>query len=198
METRDRILAAATEIAVQEGFQNLTMDRVAERCGLSKGGLFHHFDSKEALMRALLEDRLNAMETWIQDAVTNGATYPDAFIDAMFCKEKGPAELLSTLVAAVTLMPTLRATIQDRTGRWVTNLQAAGVSLSAAQMLTFVGHGHYLASTLGVVELSDGEIAHLQQELKRALRPSEDEVLARLFRAALSQVEGEKIEASVS
>jgi AcrR family transcriptional regulator len=198
METRDRILAAATEIAVQEGFQSLTMDHVADRCGLSKGGLFHHFDSKDALMRALLEDRLNSMENWIEQAIADGATYPEAFIDAMFCKEKGPAELLSTLIAAVTLMPSLRATIQDRTRSWVTNLQASGVSPSAAQMLTFVGHGHYLATTLGVVELSDDEISHLRVQLKRALQPTEDEVLARLFRAALNQVEGEKLEASVS
>src|SRR6185369_5699482 len=47
--TRARILDEAVQLASVQGLGGLTIGPLAERLGLSKSGLFAHFDSKEAL-----------------------------------------------------------------------------------------------------------------------------------------------------
>ncbi len=52
---RAKLLAAAADICAESGGHSLTLDAVAQRAGVSKGGLLYHFPSKDALMLALLE-----------------------------------------------------------------------------------------------------------------------------------------------
>jgi TetR/AcrR family transcriptional repressor of nem operon len=48
-ETRQGIIAAAAPLFNQRGFAGCSMGDVMEATGLEKGGLYRHFDSKEAL-----------------------------------------------------------------------------------------------------------------------------------------------------
>ena len=43
------ILDAALEEFSRRGFVGARMDDIARRCGLSKGGLYAHFDGKDAI-----------------------------------------------------------------------------------------------------------------------------------------------------
>jgi AcrR family transcriptional regulator len=52
---RDRILDAAEQVIVESGGRNFTLDAVAERAGISKGGLVYSFATKDELFRAALE-----------------------------------------------------------------------------------------------------------------------------------------------
>jgi AcrR family transcriptional regulator len=49
-ETRAKIAQAAMRLASRDGLLTLTIDKVAEEAGLSKGGVMHHFATKEALL----------------------------------------------------------------------------------------------------------------------------------------------------
>jgi AcrR family transcriptional regulator len=71
--TRARILDEAVDLASVQGLGGLTIGPLADRLGLSKSGLFAHFDSKEALQvetldraaerfRAEVTDPLRALE----------------------------------------------------------------------------------------------------------------------------------------
>lgn len=51
---REKLLEAALGVAVETGFGRITMDAVAQRAGISKGGLLYHFHSKARLIEALL------------------------------------------------------------------------------------------------------------------------------------------------
>lgn len=53
--TKQRLLDIAVLILVEKGASELTLERVAERSGISKGGLFHHYASKEKLMLDVAE-----------------------------------------------------------------------------------------------------------------------------------------------
>jgi len=54
-ETRQRILEAAAEQAAVRGLAAVSLADVAEAVGLSKSGVFKHFQAKEALQQALME-----------------------------------------------------------------------------------------------------------------------------------------------
>jgi TetR/AcrR family transcriptional repressor of nem operon len=53
--TRTRILDATEELVLEQGFAGTSVDAVIASAGTTKGGFFHHFDSKQELARALVE-----------------------------------------------------------------------------------------------------------------------------------------------
>jgi AcrR family transcriptional regulator len=63
METgwRDTLLDAAEAVVARQGIANLTLDAVAAEAGMSKGGLLHHFPSKDRLVEGLVT---RAAENW--------------------------------------------------------------------------------------------------------------------------------------
>ncbi|WP_461188583.1 TetR/AcrR family transcriptional regulator [Arthrobacter sp. Z4-13] len=52
---RNRILDASAEVFGELGYRATTMKQIAERAGISDGGLVHHFANKSELLEALLE-----------------------------------------------------------------------------------------------------------------------------------------------
>jgi AcrR family transcriptional regulator len=53
--SRDKILDAAAELVSEIGAGRLTLESVAERAGLSKGGLLYNFPTKEALLQSMIQ-----------------------------------------------------------------------------------------------------------------------------------------------
>ncbi len=53
--TKERLLDVAQELMLSKGFAATTVDDICEAAQLTKGSLFHYFQSKDALGRALLE-----------------------------------------------------------------------------------------------------------------------------------------------
>ncbi len=55
-ETRQRLLDEAARVILDKGLAGMTLDAVAKGAGVSKGGLLHHFPSKQLLVDALVAD----------------------------------------------------------------------------------------------------------------------------------------------
>jgi AcrR family transcriptional regulator len=55
MKPRDRILDAAMLVFRRHGFRRSSIEQAAEAAGLTRQALYHHFKSKEALFRAVIE-----------------------------------------------------------------------------------------------------------------------------------------------
>ncbi|RUZ98934.1 TetR/AcrR family transcriptional regulator, partial [Mesorhizobium sp. M7A.F.Ca.CA.002.05.1.1] len=53
--SREKILAAAADVARESGPGSLSLDAVASRAGVSKGGLLYNFPTKAKLMQGLVE-----------------------------------------------------------------------------------------------------------------------------------------------
>jgi AcrR family transcriptional regulator len=58
VSTRDRLLAAAGRIFLEEGVEAASMDRVREAAGVSNGSLYHHFPTRAHLAGALYLETL--------------------------------------------------------------------------------------------------------------------------------------------
>lgn len=64
---RKKILEAALKILRDGGFlTKFSLDTVAQEAGVSKGGLIHHFGSKEALLTAVAEEVTADFETRVR------------------------------------------------------------------------------------------------------------------------------------
>ena len=54
-ELRDRLIAAATQEFAAAGYAGATLDGIAARAGVAKGGVYFHFAGKEELFFAVLD-----------------------------------------------------------------------------------------------------------------------------------------------
>ncbi|MBN9612179.1 MAG: TetR/AcrR family transcriptional regulator [Actinobacteria bacterium] len=61
-ERRSTILQTALREFAEHGYHGTSLNRIAERAGISEAGLRHHFTNKDALLVAVLEQRDAASE----------------------------------------------------------------------------------------------------------------------------------------
>lgn len=66
-ETRNRILNAAESCFAQTGYDGTSVAQICETAGVSKGALYHHFSSKQAIFLELLNRWLSAMDFQMAD-----------------------------------------------------------------------------------------------------------------------------------
>lgn len=65
--TRERLLQAAFHEVYRWGFQTVDLDTILASTGVTKGALYHHFESKDALGYAVVEEVIaaNLRDTWL-------------------------------------------------------------------------------------------------------------------------------------
>lgn len=57
-ERRTRILEKARELVLERGLTGTEMEDIRLACGISRGGLYHHFGNKRAVLDALIKDEV--------------------------------------------------------------------------------------------------------------------------------------------
>ena len=85
-DTRERILAVAQELFIDQGYEATSLRQIADRLGFTKAALYYHFQSKEQIFTALLAPANDIL---------------DGFIDRLLGAEgiEGWAEALDWVVA---------------------------------------------------------------------------------------------------
>lgn len=58
-ETRARLIEAATSIFARSGFDRATVDEIVREAGFSKGAFYVHFERKDDVFWAMLEERIS-------------------------------------------------------------------------------------------------------------------------------------------
>ncbi|MCA8908710.1 MAG: TetR/AcrR family transcriptional regulator [Rhodospirillaceae bacterium] len=98
-ETRGKILAVTLDLVDEVGLRDTTTTLVAERAGVSRGALLHHFPSKTLLLQECYRTMLRQATEDIHAmavAIDAGDLDIDGFLDALW-------EIFSGRVFAVTL-----------------------------------------------------------------------------------------------
>ena len=169
---RDAVLDAFEELLIDVGERAATLDAVAKRAGVSKGGLLYHFPNKEALIAAVLErlDRLAVEDLALMAAAAEGAAtyfirssvWSDSPMDRSF--------VAATRLAEVAHEEARRrfAAIQQQ---WL-DLIAADVGKGMAKAVLYMGDGLYFnamweSGTTGADRVRHGDIEELLAAVER-------------------------------
>lgn len=126
----------------------LTLSRVAETAGVSKGGLLHHFASKQDLVAALLDDLLSQTNDQLHDLAAsnnrdNGA-FAQAYLDYVRTSEHTSKTATGIFAAAalddgdVTPAHTMFSAWQQRL------LSSDGIDETTALLTRVIGDGLWL------------------------------------------------------
>ena len=63
---RATIIKGATQVFINDGYEIASMDKIAEAAGVSKRTVYNHFESKEILFEAIVEDILEQRSNYNQ------------------------------------------------------------------------------------------------------------------------------------
>jgi AcrR family transcriptional regulator len=146
---RDRVLDAYEELLAEQSERAATLDAVAARAGVSKGGLLYHFASKEALTTGVL-DRFAAL---IDEDVALMQAAEDGPVD-YFLRTSIPTDsrFERAIVAIARLAqaadPRARDALASAQRRWLEVLQDAVGDPLVARTIMLIGDGMYYNTAL--------------------------------------------------
>ena len=153
--TKASLIAAAAEVVRVHGVANLTLERVADTAGVSKGGLLYHFGSKQQLVLGLLTDTLSRADASLQDMaaqneLTDGA-FTKAYLDYVRSGRHDEVDSGASVFAAAAINDGDLAPAQAQFARWQERLvHADGVDPTAALLARVVGDGLWLIDLFGL------------------------------------------------
>ena len=68
-KTRAKVLEAARELIIERGYEQVSLKDICDRSGVSNGSVFHHFGSKEGIIRQLFKAERGAYLHAVQEAI---------------------------------------------------------------------------------------------------------------------------------
>lgn len=147
--TRSALLDAAAEVVRSDGVSNLTLDRVADAAGVSKGGLLYHYGTKQELVAAVLERTLDRAAAQLDSlAAANSrstGSFAQAYLD--YVRSGQPAELDSAtgIFASAALDDGDLTPARDAFAVWQKRLLTEdGIDPTVALLARVVGDGLWL------------------------------------------------------
>jgi AcrR family transcriptional regulator len=119
--TRERILSAAVQVFAEKGYHATRVDEIVEASGTSKGSVYFHFESKQEIFLALIDQFAARLEKTVMEAIlreSDGISRVNAALQScmdVFHEYEGLAKIF--LIQAVGLGTTFeqkRLEIYDR------------------------------------------------------------------------------------
>jgi TetR/AcrR family transcriptional regulator, transcriptional repressor for nem operon len=127
--TRERMIAAARQLVLRQGFSATGVDQICREASVTKGAFFHHFESKDRLGEAILADWADFGMSAFVEAKSEPARQPldhfHRFIDILigFARDMpGPVTCVIGIVAQekAFVNPVLRESCSQHLGSWTT------------------------------------------------------------------------------
>lgn len=82
---RDELLRVAAKVFARKGFSNATVRDIGEEAGILSGSLYHHFESKDAILEDLLVNLYDEMERGYRDVLDRGLPAEETVIELLAC-----------------------------------------------------------------------------------------------------------------
>lgn len=160
---RQKIIDAASDLARETGPGNLSLDAVAARAGVSKGGLLYHFPTKTRLLEAMVGKFL---EEFAEELSTREATraqspdrliaaYLDLFVEQYACQRPPPSGILAALAED----PGFIAPVRRLERSLLDRMTAESADFPMALIVYLAIHGIRSMQLLGLDSLTGEDVA---------------------------------------
>lgn len=146
---RERVLDAYTELLLDGGPAAATLDAVARKAGISKGGLLHHFGSKEALLQGLLDRLRVGGDAEIQEAVASSADIVRSYLEASASTDDEVSQTYLAVMHLTGESDQVTEAIRYFLNLWRDTLQADIKDPVYTRMVQLIGDGLYLHALAG-------------------------------------------------
>lgn len=177
-ETRQNILQAAHDLIDEQGVSNLTLEAVAARAGVSKGGLLYHYPSKDDLIIAMVQTMVDqfrsSMEALLPDEAGAGA-WLRAYIRASFALNQTPTQIAPGVLAAMANNPRLLEPLREEDRAWQAQTLNAGIDPVLATILRLATDGLWFADLLGLTSVDPALRAQVLERMLHMAQPNTED-----------------------
>jgi AcrR family transcriptional regulator len=179
-DLRDALLDAAEAVVVRQGIGNLTLEAVAAGARMSKGGLLHHFPSKDRLIEAMVRRSAESWRTCYTEAYERTPAGPGrmsrALLDHCLSDAQGWTKELqrssSACFAALaqdsSLIAPMREVYTDLQRRVANDGLPPGVGEAVAAAID----GLWLYWVLGLADVNQDLVARVRKALEATVAQS--------------------------
>lgn len=87
---RQRIVAAADELFYQQGYEKTSFNDIADAVEISRGNFYFHFKSKDEILNAVIDKRLQDIKSMLETWEQNSRSPKDnliAYIDMLYSNQ---------------------------------------------------------------------------------------------------------------
>jgi AcrR family transcriptional regulator len=184
-DSRELILQAAEDIVARRGSAHLTLETAANEAKVSKGGLFYHFRSKEALLEAMIHRSMELLlseQMKVEESLNgerNGKMKANIIGTLRHLERQRP--VLTAVIAAIANDPKLVEPIRDSIQREFQDL-SKGLNLQAEDIaiLFLASQGLLLMELLNLSFLTPGQIRKVTQRMLRMVEELDGEAENRI------------------
>jgi AcrR family transcriptional regulator len=185
-DTRAQLLDAAEGVVAQLGARNLTLDAVAARSGISKGGLLYHFRSKEDLAAAMIERSI----AWFDDALLEAGSddtdvrgrFTRAYIKASLgmtpLTGAGFDNLCSAITTALLSFPEKLGPVQEQGARTQDGIEKDGLDPVLATIIRLAVDGLWLSENFNLMRFDKDMKAKVAARLLQWTRNDTEKIQA--------------------
>jgi len=158
---RDRILDAAESVILDSGGRTFTLDAVAARARISKGGLVYSFATKDGLVRAALEREVTRFQEAVDRRLGGKPVSPFelvlAHIEEALDEDDAATRKAAFLVTALVHAPDMLEPVRRYYRVLLDPLRSEGGDMHEVRHALLAVEGIFLLRGLGFVEVSADE-----------------------------------------
>jgi AcrR family transcriptional regulator len=169
-ETREKLVHAAAQLVVSKGINRVTLEQVALEAGVSKGGLLHHFPTKQALLNSLIKQVGQVFEARLEkymalEASDQPGRLARAYIRASFEYEADELKLSNAIAKVVSEFPELLLELQQEFAQLDQEMQKDGLPAVRALVIRLACDGLWFSELIGVSSLQESLREQMRDEL---------------------------------
>ena len=178
----EKILDAAEEVVLEVGAAHMTLNAVAKKAGISKGGLIYNFPTKETLLQAMVKRLADHFRMSREQKYAELENQPSrevkAHILSFLSHDPKSDKLFAALLAAIAHDPKLLDPVRNEYNILLDHLQSGGLRIERAAVISLASDGLKLMEIL--------KIHHFSASQRKA-------ILNEMLRLADEKTEGEEL-----
>lgn len=172
---RERIIEAAELVVIESGARHLTLDAVAKKAGVSRGGLLYHFPNKEALLKGMLDRYRKQIDAGKMQRRSGLPSSPEreatVYVETFLSEDAGEYKhVIAAIIASGAHAPELLASAREGCRQSIKDLTRDGLSFERAAVILLATHGLRLMEVLSLSPFNARERRKIAGELMVLVR----------------------------
>lgn len=169
------ILNACVELIINDSLQKFSLNEVAKKAGVSKGGLLHHYPSKEDLIKAIVRENFDTYLDTILERIKSVPPYPGR-TPAIYLQsiEEPITENEEKIVSAVLVASIYDKNLMKPFQEFYSKIDACvledGGNTMKAKMIIINMDAIWINQMLGTYLFSQNDFKEFYEEAKRQIK----------------------------
>ncbi len=148
--TKINVLDAACQVIIEQGAEALTIEAVAQKAGISKGGFLYHFPAKKELIKGMIQRLIDEMESSLEEEMAqNGGNFLLAYAQVTIKNNDKQNMVSSALFAAIANDIELLRPLQKQYTIWQKRAVASAPSPEVGTLIRLAMDGLWIADIAG-------------------------------------------------